>query len=96
MISRKKLIEKIFMKEATKILGQDKYEAKEHDDQIDVPAHYYPLIPMMFANGTEGIGTGWSNNTDQFHPYDIINLVSEMVRVFGEKVQRGYDWNTCL
>jgi len=36
------------------------------------PAYYVPVIPLVLANGSEGIGTGWSSFIPQFSPVDII------------------------
>merc|ERR1712196_115503 len=45
------------------------------------PESYYPIIPMVLVNGSEGIGTGFSTFIPQYNPKDIIkniyNLMNE-------------------
>src|SRR5690606_13412888 len=36
------------------------------------PETYYPVIPMILVNGTEGIATGYSTNIPCHNPLDII------------------------
>ena len=36
------------------------------------PDFYAPVIPMVLANGAEGIGTGWSTLIPQFSPFDLV------------------------
>lgn len=36
------------------------------------PDFYAPVIPMVLANGAEGIGTGWSTLIPQFNPLDLV------------------------
>ena len=36
------------------------------------PSYYVPIIPLVLANGAEGIGTGWSTSIPQFSPLDLI------------------------
>ena len=36
------------------------------------PDHYAPVIPMVLANGAEGIGTGWSTLIPQYSPLDLV------------------------
>ena len=36
------------------------------------PDYYAPVIPMVLANGAEGIGTGWSTLIPQYSPLDLI------------------------
>lgn len=43
------------------------------------PDYYAPVIPMVLANGAEGIGTGWSTMIPQFSPLDLVeNLRSRL------------------
>ena len=43
------------------------------------PDFYAPVIPMVLANGAEGIGTGWSTLIPQFSPLDLVeNLKSKL------------------
>lgn len=43
----------------------------EEGDIVE-PVRYYPIIPMILVNGSEGIGTGYSTNIPPFNPLDII------------------------
>ena len=42
------------------------------DGEIVEPLRYYPIIPMLLVNGSEGIGTGFSTNIPPFNPLDLI------------------------
>ncbi len=44
----------------------------EENMQIE-PKTYYPILPLILMNGTEGIGTGYSTNIPQFNPIDVAN-----------------------
>lgn len=37
------------------------------------PDFYTPVIPVVLANGAEGIGTGWSTMIPQFSPLDLVD-----------------------
>jgi DNA topoisomerase-2 len=39
------------------------------------PDFYVPVIPLVLANGVEGIGTGWATFIPQFSPIDLINNI---------------------
>jgi DNA topoisomerase II len=39
------------------------------------PNFYVPVIPLVLANGVEGIGTGWATFIPQFSPIDLINNI---------------------
>ena len=44
------------------------------------PDYYAPVIPMVLANGAEGIGTGWSTLIPQYSPLDLIeNLRAKLI-----------------
>jgi len=43
----------------------------EEGDVVE-PLRYYPIIPMILVNGSEGIGTGYSTNIPPFNPLDIM------------------------
>lgn len=36
------------------------------------PKHLVPVIPMVLANGADGLGTGWSTEVPTFDPVDIL------------------------
>jgi len=65
-----KITDYIFRKEDEAIL-----EFKIDDGDMVEPYRYYPVIPMVLVNGTEGIGTGYSSNVPLFNPLDIIKNV---------------------
>ena len=62
-----KITDYIFRKEDEAIL-----KFRIDDGDIVEPHRYYPIIPMVLVNGTEGIGTGYSSNVPLFNPLDII------------------------
>ena len=52
------------------------YENNVDDGVVVEPTFYMPIIPMILANGTNGIGTGWSTNVPQYNPIDIVANLS--------------------
>ena len=46
----------------------------EEGDVVE-PFCYYPIIPMILVNGSEGIGTGFSTNIPPFNPLNIIKNI---------------------
>jgi DNA topoisomerase-2 len=46
------------------------YNVEEGD--VVEPKIYYPIIPTILVNGSEGIGTGFSTNIPPYNPLDII------------------------
>jgi DNA topoisomerase-2 len=46
----------------------------EEGDIVE-PIRYYPIIPMILVNGSEGIGTGYSTNIPPFNPLEIIKNI---------------------
>lgn len=48
------------------------------DEGVQVePITYYPIIPLLLANGAIGIGTGFSTTVPMFDPGDLIDAVVE-------------------
>lgn len=45
------------------------------EGELVEPIRYYPIIPMILINGSEGIGTGYSTNIPPFNPIDIITNI---------------------
>lgn len=39
--------------------------------------NYYPVIPMLLANGSSGIATGYSTTIPQYNPKDLSNWIRE-------------------
>ena len=48
----------------------------EDGTQIE-PKSYYPIIPMILVNGSEGIGTGYSTFIPSYNPLDIIENIKK-------------------
>jgi DNA topoisomerase-2 len=48
----------------------------EDGTQIE-PKTYYPIIPMILVNGSEGIGTGYSTFIPSYNPLDIIENIKK-------------------
>lgn len=55
-----------------------KYTVEEGD--VVEPETYYPIIPMILVNGSEGIGTGFSTNIPPFNPIEIISNIKKYLR----------------
>jgi len=49
-----------------------------YEDGIPIePTVYYPIIPMILVNGSEGIGTGFSTFIPSYNPIDIIENIKK-------------------
>jgi DNA topoisomerase-2 len=44
------------------------------------PVRYYPIIPMILVNGSEGIGTGYSTNIPPYNPKNIIKNIRDYIK----------------
>lgn len=44
------------------------------------PEKYYPIIPMILVNGTNGIGTGYSTNIPMYNPKEIIENIKNKIK----------------
>jgi DNA topoisomerase II len=51
----------------------------DDDGQIIEPEYYYPVLPMLLINGTQGIGTGYSTKVPMYNPMDIINYITNKI-----------------
>ncbi|URE07085.1 hypothetical protein MUK42_20585 [Musa troglodytarum] len=49
------------------------------DGQSIEPTWYMPIIPTVLANGSEGIGTGWSSYIPNYNPKDIVANVRRLL-----------------
>ena len=49
------------------------------DNQSIEPKYYYPVLPMILINGTDGIGTGWNSKVPCFNPEDVKRNVMNMI-----------------
>jgi DNA topoisomerase-2 len=52
-----------------------KYNIEEGD--IVEPIVYYPILPMILINGSEGIGTGFSTSIPPHNPLDVIKNIKD-------------------
>jgi DNA topoisomerase-2 len=51
-----------------------------YDDGLKVePYHYVPILPTLLINGSEGIGTGWSNFIPKFNVLEIIDNIKNLM-----------------
>jgi DNA topoisomerase II len=51
-----------------------------YDDGLKVePFHYIPILPTILINGSEGIGTGWSNFIPKFNVLEIIDNIKNLM-----------------
>ncbi len=51
-----------------------------YDDNLRVePEWYMPIIPLLLANGGEGIGTGWASRIPNYDVREIINNILRML-----------------
>jgi DNA topoisomerase-2 len=55
----------------------------EEGDVVE-PVSYYPIIPMILINGSEGIGTGFSTYIPPHNPIEIMNNIKEVLN--GKKI----------
>ncbi|XP_059654326.1 DNA topoisomerase 2-like [Cornus florida] len=72
----------------------------EHDDNLLTylkedgmsvePNWYIPIIPMILANGSVGIGSGWSSNIPNFNPREIVSNLRHLLR--GEPIDPMKPW----
>lgn len=51
----------------------------EEGDVVE-PETYYPIIPMILVNGSEGIGTGFSTWIPPFNPLDITSNIKKYLK----------------
>ncbi|XP_072523094.1 DNA topoisomerase 2-alpha [Salminus brasiliensis] len=51
-----------------------------YDDNIRVePEWYIPIIPVVLANGADGIGTGWASRLPNYDVREIVNNIRRML-----------------
>ena len=64
----------------------------EEGDPVE-PVRYYPIIPMLLVNGSEGIGTGYSTNIPPYNPSDLIaNIRGYLKGVHVDKLNELTPW----
>ena len=49
------------------------------EGQTIEPNYYYPILPMVLVNGSEGIGTGYSTSIPNYNPVDIVNYIKALL-----------------
>lgn len=51
-----------------------------YDDNLRVePEWYIPIVPVVLANGADGIGTGWASRLPNFDLREIINNIHRLL-----------------
>ena len=51
-----------------------------NDDGVLIePEYFYPVIPMLLVNGTEGIGTGFSTSIPCYNPLKIVENIENLM-----------------
>lgn len=60
-------------------LDYELLEYNYNDNEKIEPKMYVPIIPMILANGSEGIGTGWSCYVPCYKPSSIIENIRRML-----------------
>ena len=51
----------------------------DDDGQKIEPEYYYPILPMLLINGSQGIGTGYSTKVPMYNPMDIIRYITNKI-----------------
>ena len=72
------VVKHIFIGEDTQLLKK-----RIMDGDVVEPEFYVPVIPMIFVNGVNGIGTGWSSTVPCFNPLDLIKTVKRWITLKG-------------
>tara|TARA_B110000208_G_scaffold186457_1_gene243044 strand:+ start:245 stop:3718 length:3474 start_codon:yes stop_codon:yes gene_type:complete len=50
------------------------------DDGMGIePEYYYPIIPTILVNGSQGIGTGYSTSIPMYNPMDICDYIKTKI-----------------
>tara|TARA_B100000963_G_scaffold346874_1_gene352600 strand:- start:1295 stop:5023 length:3729 start_codon:yes stop_codon:yes gene_type:complete len=62
----------------------------DDDGQSIEPDYYYPILPMLAINGSQGIGTGYSTSIPMYNPMDISKYVKSKIN--GEEPQDIKPW----
>lgn len=71
-VKLEEIIRKIFRKEDDCILNYI-----EDEGQSIEPDFFYPIVPMAFINGVEGIGTGYRSKMPSYNPIFIVNAIKK-------------------
>jgi len=70
-----KIFDKIFNEKDFPLLKQQEFEG----DKIE-PRFFVPILPMILVNGSEGIGSGWSQKILSRNPKDIKKAILEYIK----------------
>lgn len=62
------LMYKIFRKEDMSILERHKDDGKDVE-----PKAYYPIFPLILANGAQGVATGYSTTVMNYNPIEVVD-----------------------
>jgi DNA topoisomerase-2 len=61
------------------------------DEGVQIePKYYAPIIPLVLANGCDGIAVGWSSTVPNYNPRDLIASIRSIIR--NEPVQKISPW----
>jgi DNA topoisomerase II len=55
-------------------------EYLEDDGQVIEPTSFYPILPLLLINGTQGIGTGWSTCIPPHDPRSVLDYIKAKIR----------------
>jgi DNA topoisomerase-2 len=62
------------------------------DDGYTIEPEFYVLIiSLIFINGSEGIGTGFSTSIPQYNPIDIINTIKKRIKLKNKSLGNNFD-----
>ncbi len=70
----------------TKLLNK----LKDDDGNFIEPDWYMPILPVCLANGTIGIGTGFSTGIPSFNPLDLVKNLRLLMK--GEEIEEMIPW----
>ena len=73
----------IFRKEDEPILQEQTFEG-----QVIEPKYYYPIIPMVLVNGSEGLSVGFSSNINPRDPKQLIDWLEHKLK--GKKYNKEF------
>ena len=60
------------------------------DDGMKIePVSYYPILPMVLINGTDGIGTGFRSKIPCYNPFDVFSQIQS--RLIQQSKDESFD-----
>jgi len=51
----------------------------DDDGQSIEPKYYYPILPALLINGSQGIGTGYSTKIPMYNPLELTNYIKRRI-----------------